>query len=116
PAPAFPVVAAVDLGPAGVGDHDLARHPEVDPQRDRAGYPADLAPHALALPPGGHQLTAEQRLPDRTRRMPAAYGPVGVVDISDATPHPGPFDDRPRRFDLRKLGHRMTLLNEGVSG
>jgi hypothetical protein len=44
-------------------------------------------------------------VPDRTRRMRAAYEPVGVVDVSDATPQPGPFDDRPRRFDLRKLRH-----------
>ena len=36
-AAALPVVAAVDLGPVGVGDHDLARHPEVNAERDRLG-------------------------------------------------------------------------------
>ncbi len=113
PAAALPVVAAVDLGPAGVGDDDLARHPEVDPQRDRIRHPADLAPHALALPHRGDQLTAEQRPLDLTGPVGAADEGVGVVDVHDAAPQPGPFDDRPGRLDLRKLRHRPRPPGSG---
>jgi hypothetical protein len=111
PAAPLPVVAAVDLGPARAGDDDLARHPEVDPQRDRAGraVPAGghtgLAPHALAPPHRADQLTAEQRPLDLTGLVGTADKGVGVVDVHDAAPQPGPLDDRPGRLDLRKLRH-----------
>ena len=36
-AAALPVVAAVDLAPVRVGDHDLARHAEMNAERDVVG-------------------------------------------------------------------------------
>src|SRR6185437_16745798 len=68
-AAAFPVVAAVDLGPVRVGDHDFARHAEVDAERDLIRERAGLAPHALPPPPRGDELAAQQRMADFPRRM-----------------------------------------------
>src|SRR6202000_3509059 len=94
-AAAFPVVASVDLGPGGVGDHDLARHAEVNAEREIRRVGADLATHALSLSHRGDELGAEQRVADLPWHMRTAHVGVGVVDVSDAPPEPLPLDDRP---------------------
>ena len=110
---ALPVVAAVDLGPARIGDDDLARHPQVDPERDRVRYPAHRAPHALALAQRGHQFPAQQRPFHLAGPVGTAHEGVSIIDVHDAAPQPGPLDDRPGRFDLRKLRHRPRPPGSG---
>jgi hypothetical protein len=85
-AAAFPVVAAVDLGPARVGDHDLARHAQVNAERHLPRSWVGPAPHALSPSHRGDELAANQRMPDFPRRVRAALIGVGVVDVSDAPP------------------------------
>ncbi len=104
-AAALPVVPAVDLGPVRVGDHDLARHAEVNAERDVIGRGAGRAPDALSPSQRADELAAEQRMADLPRRVRAGYVGVGVVDVDDRPPQRLALDDRPGRLHLRKFRH-----------
>lgn len=95
--PELPVVAAVDLGAIGSGNHDLAGHAEMDAE---PGPGRGVAPHRLSPSVRSSQFAPDKSSGDLTGCVGTAHVAVGVVDGYDPLPEGCSFDNAAGRLNF----------------